>query len=526
MTAPTRRTALTTLGTTLAATFATTLTTTLLPRRAPALIPRDRDRPRIDQGIAAGDPTPGHAIIWSRADRPATLRVETSRDPRFSTLLTRHEGPDALPATDYTTRLALRDLPPATEIHYRVTFRDHQTGATSEPATGRFRTPTSTTPTRPYTFAWSGDTCGQGFGINPDLGAIHIHDRIRAHRPDLFMHCGDLIYADAPLTPEKRLPDGRIWRNLVTPAKTKVAETLAEFRGNFRYNHLDPAWRRLIADTALVVQWDDHETKNNWWPGRTLTDARYTQRNCDHLAAHARRAFFEYTPIAARPDTPGRIYRALPQGPLLDLFVLDARSHRAPNGPNDQPRPGPATAFFGPPQLDWLCRALTQSTATWKLIASDQPLSLVISHEETHHEGLANGRGGRPLGREHELAQLLAHIKTHNIQNVVFITADVHYAAAHRFDPARAAYRNFTPFWEFVAGPLNAGTFGPNPHDPTFGPEEKFIAIPRDLPPGLSPLDGHQFYGTGTIDPQTRGLTIALHRGDGTPLYTVEIDAR
>ncbi len=32
----------------------------------------------------------------------------------------------------------------------------------------------------------------------------------------------------------------------------------------------------------------------------------------------------------------------------------------------------------------------------------------------------------------------------------------------------------FEPFPEFVAGPLNAGSFGPNPLDGTFGPEVVF----------------------------------------------------
>ena len=35
------------------------------------------------------------------------------------------------------------------------------------------------------------------------------------------------------------LDDGTLWRNLVTPAKSKVAETLDEFRGNYLYNLLD-----------------------------------------------------------------------------------------------------------------------------------------------------------------------------------------------------------------------------------------------------------------------------------------------
>ena len=66
-----------------------------------------------------------------------------------------------------------------------------------------------------------------------------------------------------------------------------------------------------------------------------------------------------------------------------------------------------------------------------------------------------------PRGRELEIADLLRFISDRRIRNVVWITGDVHYCAAHHYDPARAAFTEFDPFWEFVAGPLHAGTFGP-----------------------------------------------------------------
>ena len=69
---------------------------------------------------------------------------------------------------------------------------------------------------------------------------------------------------------------------------------------------------------------------------------------------------------------------------------------------------------------------------------------------------------------------MLSAFKRHRVKNVVWITADVHYCAAHHYDPARAAFTDFDPFWEFVAGPIAAGTFGPNQLDGTFGPEVGF----------------------------------------------------
>ncbi len=68
-------------------------------------------------------------------------------------------------------------------------------------------------------------------------------------------------------------------------------------------------------------------------------------------------------------------------------------------------------------------------------------------------------------GRELKMARLLKFIKHKGIHNIVWLTADVHYAAAHYYDPAKEAAKDFAPFWEFVAGPLNAGSFGPNTAD-------------------------------------------------------------
>jgi alkaline phosphatase D len=82
---------------------------------------------------------------------------------------------------------------------------------------------------------------------------------------------------------------------------------------------------------------------------------------------------------------------------------------------------------------------------------------------------MAQGDGGAPRGRELELADILSFIKRENIRNTIWITADVHYAAAHYYDPNKEAFQDFDPFWEFIAGPLNAGTGEVGPVDASFG---------------------------------------------------------
>jgi len=491
--------------------------------KAPAQITRDARRPTLQQGVATGDLSTRGTLVWSRADRPSKMHVSwsTHSDHRAPY---RVVGPDALSVRDYTAVLGLVDLPPNRDIFYRIRFEDLSTGALSAPVNGRFHTPCPQG-NRTIKFAWSGDIGGQGFGINPTIGGMKIFDAIASANPDFFLNCGDVVYADAPLRARKTIGPNKVWHNLVIPEKMKVAETTDEFRAQFKYNLLDQHLRTLNAQVPTTFLWDDHETKNNWWPGRILSDRRYTERRCDLLAARAKNAFFEFCPIARNHEQPGRIYRHLPYGSLLDVFTLDSRSYRSPNSRNRQDQIGSQTHFFGPAQSSWLCASLKKSRAVWKVIVCPQPIGLQIAHGGTDYDGISNGLMGRPRGREKEFARILSFIREHKIKNIVWVTADVHYAAAHHYSPQRSRFKDFDPFWEFLAGPLNAGTFGPNPLDPTFGPKVEFLSIPNNLRPGRSPLSGMQFFGTGEIDPQNKRFTVSLHDLTGRILWSTQLDA-
>lgn len=490
-------------------------------------ISRGAGRPAITDGVQAGDALGERAIVWSRCDRPARLWVEW--DTRDSLAGARRiAGPVATPASDFTARLDLSGLPPGQTIRYRVRFEDLHSGALSEPASGLLRT--APAQRRALRVLWSGDTVGQGYGINPDIGGMRIYEAMRQRQPDLFIHSGDTIYADGPVPAELTVEDGRRWRNLTHPAKDKVAETLDEFRGNYRYNLMDEHLRRFNAEVAQVWQWDDHETVNNWSPGKTLGPDYRNVRDIGTLARRARRAFLEYAPLrGVGADGEGRIYRRIPYGPLLDVFVLDMRSHRGANGANLETEPGPAAWFLGPEQLDWLKRGLAGSRATWKLIAADMPIGLQVpdgraADGRPRWEAIANGEPGAPRGRELEIAELLRFIARQRIRNTVWITADVHYCAAHYYDPGKAAFADFEPFWEFVAGPLNAGSFGPNPLDATFGPQVVFQKAPPA--PNASPLAGFQFFGEVEIDAEGAALTVTLRDLDGAPQFSRVLPAR
>ncbi|NER04844.1 MAG: alkaline phosphatase, partial [Okeania sp. SIO3C4] len=290
---------------------------------APGIIISDKMRPQIPYGVASGDISGGgRAVIWSRSDRPARMIVEYATNESFQNS-EKIIGSAALETTDFTAKVNLSGLPTSEQIFYRVSFQDlSDINIYSVPVIGKFRTVPKSG--QDIFFAWSGDTAGQGWGINSEWGGMKIYEIIRQLNPDFFIHCGDYIYADGPIKSEVQLDDGNVWRNLTTPEKSKVAETLKEFRGNYIYNLLDENVRRFNAEVPQIVQWDDHETTNNWYPTeKLLNDDRYKVKSVALLAARGKRAFLEYTPIGINGNDPERIYRSFNYGPLLDIMMLD-----------------------------------------------------------------------------------------------------------------------------------------------------------------------------------------------------------
>lgn len=482
-------------------------------------------RPRLTHGVATGDARADGALVWARSDMPATMIVETAATEDFANpSLVR--GPLLTPQSDGTGRIRLQGLESGQQVHYRVTLEDED-GARSEPVTGVF----VTAPTAPadIKFMWSGDVAGQGWGINADTGGMTVWKVMAERNPDFFIHSGDAIYADGPIEATQTQNDGRVYRNVTAPAKAQVAQTLEQFRGNYQYNLTDTNYRQFNAAVTQFVQWDDHEVTNNWYPGETLSgQARkgYTESDADKLAGFAYQAWNEWQPIDAGESADGRIYRKIPYGPLLDVFMLDMRSYKDPN-PNNWSTGGDGEVL-GAKQAQWLIDSLRASKATWKIVANDLPLSIVVADKLSDPpsgpksmEAVAQGDPGAPLGREAEFARILRGTK--DVANIVYLTADVHYTAAISYDPERAAFADFRPFYEFVSGPLHAGAFPVSPLDGTFGATYEFVHAPTEE--NTSPAQGFQHFGEVAIDSSSRELTVSLCDSAGATLWSKQIPA-
>ena len=477
---------------------------------------RAADRPQIASGLASGDVSAGSAVVWARADRPARMQVECSTLESFKVII-RVASSEALPERDFTSKVLLEGLPPGQDIFYRVRFEDiAETGISGETQIGHFRT--APLAQGSVSFVWSGDTAGQGWGIDASRGGMRTYRSMLENRPDFFIHSGDHIYADCPVPAELKLPNGEIWRNIVTEEKSTVAHSLAQYRGNYKYNLLDDNLRAFNAQVPMLAQWDDHEVTNDWSPLGTADETGYNEDGTSRLVARARRAFHEFMPIRAIPEQEGRVYRRIGYGPLLDVFLIDMRSYR--DSTWNKRDGGGDTFILGPAQLAWLKRELAASNATWKVIAADLPIGLISE------DAIALG-DGPPERREHEIADLLSFMKRAGVRNTVWLTADMHYTAAHHYDPNRAVFQDFEPFWEFVSGPLHAGTWAPGKLDNTFGPAAMFQkGCSAEQGENLAPCFGLQFFGRVDIDGQSEIMTVTLKDVDNRDLWSVDIEPR
>ncbi|MCP4330216.1 MAG: hypothetical protein GY791_17465 [Alphaproteobacteria bacterium] len=469
--------------------------------------------------VKSGDIRDTGAVLWARCNRARDARLRIRLFAPAPQGETTADGPNVSAASDYTGSVSLDDLAPGTAYTFRIDCIGD--GFADEGPVGSFRTAAPASEPTAVRFVWVADIAGQGWGQNPDLkirdlsgqeivGGYLGFEFLRNMAPDFAILAGDNIYADNPIPPLIAMPvelGGGTFVN--DPAKDFVARSLADYRANWRYNLADSKYRAFHRATPIYVQWDDHEVTDNWYPGEILTAPPYHGIDADTLAARARQAMFEYNPIAG-----GRLHRKFRHGRHLEIFLLDLRSYRGPNSANIDPG---GSEMLGAAQFDWLVDGLRQSAATWKVISTTDPLS-VPTGRPSDRDGWAQGDRA-VLGREVPLNRLLRIIKDENIKNVIFIAADVHFTAAIAYDPRGAAVDSFRPFWEFVAGPLHAGAFGPVPLDQSFGPRYAFARGPgtENMAQNTPPPDLQSF---GSIEVNEDGDLIArLHDISGAVLF-------
>ncbi len=438
------------------------------------------DGATLTHGIASGDVTSHSVVIWSRANHEVYLHVAYDRNPDFSQpktarpIFVTHES-------DYTGQVMLTGLQPSTRYYYRVWLTAEPAGNQPEqPATtqGSFTTAPDGESSEPVAFVFGGDLGGQGLCRHHEKGYA-IFTQMAALKPDFFVANGDMIYADDGCPPERPLGAGAngsplpIWKNIpgrfpgvLSPTVnwTDLNQLRRVYRRHWQYNRADLAVQHFFQHVPMYAQWDDHEVLNDFGARWTYWAQTARERiGYPNLVTIGRETFFLYSPMARHPDEFQRIYRAFQWGQQLDLFLLDARSYRSRNDlPDTQTH---QKTLLGSAQLAWLKQQLQDSQATWKIVSSDVPLS-VPTGSQVHivgRDGWANGNSPDfsaqtdQTGFERELLDLLHFLDETNVNNIVFITTDVHFAAQVRYALDANEDGDLLIFHELITGPLNAG---------------------------------------------------------------------
>lgn len=230
----------------------------------------------------------------------------------------------------------------------------------------------------------------------------------------------------------------------------------------------------------------------------------------------AYRAYFDSMPTyAVPPSRANRIYRSARFGRNVDLVLLDSRQYRADQPCGDQFK-APACkeineprTFLGRKQMNYVKTRLRTSPAAWKIIAN-QVMVMKTIYPGGDYIGF-DAWQGYPRERH----ELLDYIRTRKIDDVVFITGDIHTFIA---GDVRIGDNDAPVATEFVGGSISSQGLGEggggvvpgadprNPNTP-----QSIIDLLRKSNPWVKNAD-FDHHGYGLVEASGSGLRCSFKR--------------
>lgn len=447
-------------------------------------IAQETDSASISHGVTVGDVTSHSAIIWARASDSGALHVEYDTSPEF--ICPKRAEPVQVDAeNDYTGKVRLSELQSYTRYYYRI-WASEETSTASQPPqnaiTGQFLTAPKKNEDVPVSFTWSADTY---FGLD-HTPPYQIPMSMQEFGPDFFMFLGDTVYADRKTAAVPNPP----------------SDSLSDFRAKYKeLKHDATNLNNFFQTTSVYTIWDDHEVTNDF------------AGCCEPLMPIGRQAFMEYWPIDEHPSVTGadphRMYRSFRWGKNLELFILDTRQYRDKDSYPD----GPTKTMLGEEQVRWLKRSVKNSNATFKAIVTTIPL---ITAGPAF--GLDTWTDGQEevWGFENELLDIVEYFQTQGIRNIIWLSADRHYAQVSALDPDEDG----TPeFHDVQVGPIGAFVRIPGTKvgDTTLTPQ----VIDQTLNPTVLYDGRFSNFGRATVDNDS--VEIRIHDETGSERYSTTI---
>lgn len=377
-------------------------------------------------GLASGDVESTRAVVWTRYDGMASLRLRVWRMDG-EVYAERVADTLVVPGDGGYVHLDVAGLTAGTRYRYGFFEEDGTGNMVARSAIGRFRAALAAGTSEPITFGACSCT-HQGDTPTPLARAGERTDL------DLFLLLGDTSYNDG-------------------------MDTLAEYRTQWAANLASPEYRKLRAATSVLASWDDHEVTNDFNP-ETIDQGKF---------AIAKKTYFENLPLRRDTTNPDRIWKSVKWGDTAEFFVLDCRGERKPS-----------TRFNGAPQiylsreqLDWFKAALQASTARFKVILNSVPIT---------DFGFSVFTGDSWVSYAQQRSELLGFIDDQMISGVLWVSGDHHFASvgsvsangrganqlevlagpgAQGANPAYALLR--PPRWPFATGTNNYTAFRLDP---------------------------------------------------------------
>lgn len=392
-------------------------------------------------GVASGDPLTDRVILWTRvttSDISTTVNWEIATDVNFSSVV--NSGSVVTDTSkDHTVKVDATGLQSDTWYYYRFSNNGNYSPI------GRTRTsPASNVNNLRFAVVACSNYQDGFFNAYKDIA--------QKNDVDAVIHLGDYYYeyGTADFTP------GVDSARLHEPP-TEIY-TLASYRMRHSQYKMDDDLRRLHQMVPFITVWDDHESANDSWVGGAENHTDGTEGIWAQRKEDSRRAYFEWMPIRDVHNSVDTIHRTISMGGLLDLIMIDTRleGREEQIGTTGAAVTDTNRTMLGPAQLAWFKQQLSSSTAKWKLIGNQVMVSpLKILGQAVNKDQW----DGYPAER----TKILNHISSNNINNVVFLTGDIHTSWASDIPVNPSNYTASTGAGstcvEFVCTSVTSGSF-------------------------------------------------------------------
>lgn len=337
-------------------------------------------------------------LVWCSGGQPVGIEYDDD-----STFATPQQTAQVTPqqSEDFVLKITLQGLLSSTRYHYRVvdaaggrisptqSFTTFPVAGTDAPVTLLFGSCNRASQT----------ATGKTFDVGGGLGG------------DYFIHLGDWSYPDVLVPGFPNVP-GTIRQSYATRLDTTY-----------------PLTTKILSQMGIAYEWDDHDFAGNNGDGSIPP----TLKN-ELLQAYQR-----YQPHYPLANPQGGVWHSFRVG-NVEVFMMDSRTQRSPvDSAFRDGKFAPAAGHSmlsgypvpGVDQRTWLLQAIRNSTARWKVLASQGPFNpglapLIPAALLVGRPNIARETAEYWVGYPADLDSLRKLLKTEAGRNFLIITGSVH----------------------------------------------------------------------------------------------------